>query len=94
MPSPMSEVEFNDVKRAYTEAIPAGDALKHTLKEHNKEQKSRISQIHSYMRENNIMSADIGGITFEREEKTTLPLVVLVRQGVSKKTRLHLEQHI
>jgi len=71
MPSPMSEVEFNDVKRAYTEAIPAGDALKHTLKEHNKEQKGRISQIHSYMRENNMMSADIGGITFEREEKTT-----------------------
>jgi len=71
MPEPMSEQEFNDLKRAYTEAIPAGDALKQQLKEYNKEQKARKSQIHTYMRENNIMSADIGGVTFEREEKTT-----------------------
>lgn len=71
MHEPLSEQEFNELKRAYTEAIPAGDALKHQLKEYNHEQKARKSQIHSYMRENNIMSADIGGITFEREEKTT-----------------------
>ncbi len=71
MPEPMTEQEFTDLKRAYTEAIPAGDALKQQLKEYNKEQKARKSQIHAYMRENNIMSADIGGVTFEREEKTT-----------------------
>ena len=71
MPSPMTEDEFNDLKRAYTEAIPAGDALKQQLKDYNKEQNGRKTQIHAYMCENNIMSADVGGITFEREEKTT-----------------------
>jgi len=68
----MSENDFNDLKKAYQEATPAGDALKQQLKSHNKDQKARLLQIHSYMRENNIMSADIGGIVIEREEKTTV----------------------
>ena len=70
-PSQMSESEFNELKRAYIAAITAGDALKQQLKEYNKEQKGRSGQIHTYMRENNLMTADIGGITFEREEKST-----------------------
>ena len=68
----MTQEEFDDLKLAYQEAIPAGDALKQQLKSHNKEQKARLNQIHAYMRENNIMSADIGAITIEREEKTTV----------------------
>lgn len=68
----MTEQEFEDLKVAYQDAIPAIDALKQQLKSLNKEQKGRLNQIHSYMRENNIMSADIGGITIEREEKTTV----------------------
>ena len=63
---------FDDLKKAYIDAIPAGDALKQQLKSHNKEQKARLNAIHAYMRENNIMSEDIGGVTFEREEKTTV----------------------
>lgn len=68
----MSENDFSELKQAYQEATPAGDALKQQLKSHNKEQKARLLQIHAYMRENNIMSADIGGIVIEREEKTTV----------------------
>ena len=68
----MSAAEFTELKKAYIEAIPAGDALKQQLKSHNKEQKARLNHIHAYMRENNIMSEDIGGIKFEREEKTTV----------------------
>ena len=68
----MTQEEFDELKLAYQEAVPAGDALKEQLKSHNKEQKTRLNQIHAYMRENNIMSADIGGITIEREEKTTV----------------------
>jgi len=73
--SNMSEEEFNQLKLEYTNAIPEGDAIKAQLKSHNKEQKERLNNIHSYMRENNLMSADLGGITFEREEKTTVPSV-------------------
>ena len=68
----MQPQEFEELKVAYQEAVPAIDALKQQLKSLNKEQKSRLNQIHAYMRENNIMSADIGGITIEREEKTTV----------------------
>jgi len=68
----MSEQDFNELKQAYQDAIPAGDALKQQLKSHNKEQKARLTQIHAYMRENNMMSVDIGGISIEREEKTTV----------------------
>ena len=70
--SSMSPEDFTELKQAYIDAIPAGDALKQQLKSHNKEQKARLNAIHAYMRENNIMSEDIGGITFEREEKTTV----------------------
>ena len=68
----MTPAAFDDLKKAYIDAIPAGDALKQQLKSHNKEQKARLNAIHAYMRENNIMSEDIGGVTFEREEKTTV----------------------
>lgn len=68
----MTPESFDELKKAYIDAIPAGDALKQQLKSHNKEQKARLNAIHAYMRENNIMSEDIGGITFEREEKTTV----------------------
>lgn len=68
----MTPEAFNDFKKAYIDAIPTGDALKQQLKSHNKEQKARLDAIHAYMRENNIMSEDIGGVTFEREEKTTV----------------------
>ena len=70
--SSMSPEEFTNIKQAYIDAIPAGDAMKLQLKTHNKEQKSRSQAIHAYMRENNLMTEDIGGITFEREEKTTV----------------------
>ena len=68
----MSQAEFDELKIAYQGALPAIDALKQQLKSLSKEQKSRLDQIHAYMRENNIMSADIGGLTIEREEKTTV----------------------
>lgn len=68
----MTPTAFDDLKKAYIDAIPAGDALKQQLKSHNKEQKARLNAIHAYMRENNIMTEDIGGVTFEREEKTTV----------------------
>jgi hypothetical protein len=68
----MSAEDFAQLKHEYQEAIPEGDALKQQLKAYNKEQKGRLDQIHSYMRENNIMTVDIGGITIEREEKTTV----------------------
>ena len=68
----MSEQDFSDLKQAYQEAIPSGDALKQQLKSHNKEQKARLNLIHDYMRENQIMAVDIGEITIEREEKTTV----------------------
>lgn len=67
----MTTVEFDELKREFTEAIPTGDALKQQLKEYNKEQKDRKNKIHTYMRENGLMTVDIGGVTFEREEKTT-----------------------
>ena len=71
----MTETEFDQVKQEYTEAIPEGDAIKAQLKSFNKEQKERHAKIYQYMRENNMMSADLGGITFEREEKTTIPSI-------------------
>lgn len=64
--------DFDDLKKEYIAALPEIDALKQQLKVCNKAQKERLGQIHSYMRENNLMSADIGGVTFEREEKTTV----------------------
>ena len=69
--------EFTQIKQEYFDAIPEGDALKAQLKSHNKEQKARHAQIYQYMRENNVMSTDLGGVTFEREEKTTVPAVSL-----------------
>lgn len=69
--------EFTQIKQEYLDAIPEGDALKVQLKSHNKEQKSRHAKIYQYMRENNVMSTDLGGLTFEREEKTTVPAVSL-----------------
>lgn len=68
----MTSDDFEQLKKEYIDAIPAGDALKQQLKSHNKEQKTRLNQIHGYMREHGIMSEDIGGVTFEREEKTTV----------------------
>lgn len=68
----LTQEDFEQLKQEYQEAIPEGDALKQQLKAHNKEQKDRLNQIASYMRDHNIMSADIGGITIEREEKTTV----------------------
>lgn len=68
----MSTPEFDDLKKEYIDALPEIDALKTQLKNCNKAQKERLNQIHSYMRENNLMSADIGGVTFEREEKTSV----------------------
>ena len=73
--SSMTEEEFTQIKLEYTNAIPEGDAIKAQLKSHNKEQKERHAKIYQYMRENNLMSADLGGVTFEREEKTTVPSV-------------------
>ena len=73
----MSESEFDELKRAYTDAIPEGDAIKAQLKSFNKAQKERHAKIYAYMRENGIMQADLGGVTFEREEKTTVPAVSL-----------------
>lgn len=64
--------DFAILKKEYIDALPELDALKQQLKVCNKAQKERLGQIHSYMRENNLMSADIGGVTFEREEKTTV----------------------
>mgnify|MGYP007072001223 CR=1 FL=1 len=71
-PTTSTETEFEELKKAYLDAIPAIDALRTELKVLNKEQKARIGAIHTYMRENSIMSADLGGHTFEREEKTTV----------------------
>lgn len=71
----MTEAEFDQLKQDYTNAIPEGDAIKAQLKSFNKEQKERHAKIYQYMRENNLMSADLGGVTFEREEKTTVPAV-------------------
>lgn len=71
----MSEQEFDQLKKEFTESIAEGDAIKAQLKSFNKDQKERLRKIHSYMREHNIMSADLGGVTFEREEKTTVPAV-------------------
>ena len=68
----ISAEEFEQIKRDFVAGIPAGDALKQQLKEHNKAQKQRLASIHSYMREHDIMSADLGGVTLEREEKTTV----------------------
>ena len=65
----MSAEEFDEMKKAYLEAIPAIDALKQDLKGLNKAQKDRVKQIHAYMRENGIMTADVGGVTFERKKK-------------------------
>jgi hypothetical protein len=68
----ISSAEFDEVKRAYIEDLAVGDALKQQLKAHNKVQNERKKKIHAYMRENDIMSEDIGGHTFEREEKTSV----------------------
>jgi len=63
---------IDQLKSDFVAAVPTGDALKLQLKNHNKVQKQRLAQIHSYMRENNIMTADFGGFTLERQEKTTV----------------------
>lgn len=68
----ISAAEFDDIKRAYIHDLTVGDALKQQLKAHNKVQNARKKKIHAYMRDNNIMSEDIGGHTFEREEKTSV----------------------
>ena len=71
----MTEAAFDQLKQDYTNAIPEGAAITAQLKSFNKEQKERHAKIYQYMRENNLMSADLGGVTFEREEKTTVPAV-------------------
>ena len=71
----MTEVDFDQLKQDYVNAVPEGDAIKAQLKSFTKEQKERHAKIYQYMRENNIMSADLGGLSFEREEKTTVPSV-------------------
>ena len=71
----MNESEFDQLKQDYVNAIPEGDAIKAQLKSFNNEQKERHAKIYQYMRENNLMSADLGGLTFEREEKTTVPSI-------------------
>lgn len=63
---------FEQLKLDFVTAIPTGDALKLQVKNHNKIQKQRLAQIHSYMREHDIMSVDLGGVTLERQEKTTV----------------------
>ncbi len=73
----MTADEFDQLKKEYTDAIPEGDAIKAQLKSFNKAQKQRHAKIYQYMRENNMMTADLGGVTFEREEKTTVPAVSL-----------------
>ena len=77
----MTAEEFDMLKKEFTDAIPEGDAIKAQLKSFNKAQKERLHKIHGYMRENNIMSADLGGVTFEREEKTTVPAVSIKTLG-------------
>lgn len=72
----MTQAEFDQTKQAYVSAIPEGDALKTQLKAHNKEQKVRLAAIHTYMREHNMMSADLGGVEFEREEKTSVKVSI------------------
>lgn len=72
----LSSEDFEELKKAYLEAIPAIDALKQDLKGLNKAQKERVQQIHAYMRENDLMTADVGGVTFEREEKTTVSVSI------------------
>ena len=72
----LTQDEFDHMKQEYVEAIPEGDALKAQLKAHNKEQKARLAAIHTYMREHNIMSADLGGVEFEREEKTSVKVSI------------------
>lgn len=73
----MSVEDFDQLKQDYTTAIPEGDAIKLQLKNFNKAQKERHSKIWSYMREHDMMSVDVSGVTFEREEKTTVPAVSL-----------------
>ena len=51
----MTSDDFEQLKKEYIDAIPAGDALKQQLKSHNKEQKTRLNQIHGYMREQYIL---------------------------------------
>ena len=63
---------FEQLKQDFVADIPTGDALKLQLKNHNKNQKQRLAQIHSYMREHEIMTVDLGGVTLERQEKTTV----------------------
>lgn len=69
--------EFNQLKQEYLDALPEGDAIRTQLKSHNKDQKARHAKIYQYMREQNVMSTDVGGVTFERKEKTTVPAVSL-----------------
>jgi len=71
----MTDTEFDQLKKEYTDAIPEGDAIRTQLKNFNKVQKERLSKMHAFMREKGIMSTDLGGVTFEREEKTTVPAV-------------------
>lgn len=68
----MSADDFEQTKKAYIDDLVTGDAIKQQLKAHNKVQKERHKKIHAYMRENGIMTVDIGGHTFEREEKTSV----------------------
>ena len=72
----ITQAEFDQTKQAYVAAIPEGDALKAQLKAFNKEQKARLAAIHTYMREHSIMSADLGGVEFEREEKTSVKVSI------------------
>ena len=89
----MTEAEFDQLKQDYTNAIPEGDAIKAQLKSFNKEQKERHAKIYQYMRENNLMSADLGGVTFEREEKTTVPAVSIKTLEEIVENRAVVEQY-
>jgi hypothetical protein len=68
----VSATDFEGLKRAFVTNIPTGDALKLELKNHNKVQKQHLAAIYSYLREHNLMSVDLGGVTLERVEKTTI----------------------
>tara|TARA_B100000795_G_scaffold225469_1_gene181210 strand:- start:469 stop:825 length:357 start_codon:yes stop_codon:yes gene_type:complete len=72
--SNMSDECFDQLKLDYIEAIPRIDELKTELTILNKEQKKRSSEIQTYMQENDITEIDLSGITFLREEKTSVSI--------------------
>ena len=68
----LSQADFDEAKQAFIQTIPAQDAFKAQLKQLNKDQKARLRIMHQFMQQNDIMTTDLGGITLEREEKTTV----------------------